>query len=227
MFACNGIDFQASVGSITTLLGLNGAGKSSLLKCIAGLLLPSAGEICVYGEREQAKIRAVVGYVGEQPQLDGALTVAESLFFKTELHSRHKKGAADAASRARLLKRAISMTAIESVLDKKCASLSKGYAQRVSLAQALCSNPKLLLLDEFSGGLDPAQIISIRAGLKELAAEKTIIVSTHTIAEALELGGKLAILKEGRLVAVGTADEIIKKTGEESLEAAFISLTSE
>ncbi len=224
--ACDGIDFHASAGSITTLLGPNGAGKSSLLKCIAGILLPSSGEICVHGEQEQSKIRASVGYVGEQPLLDGSLTVAESLFFEAELRSKHKRGDTDAKSRSRLLKRAVRMTAIESVLDKKCASLSKGYAQRVSLAQAICSDPELLLLDEFSGGLDPAQIVGIRTGLKELAKEKTVIVSTHNIAEALELGGQIVIMKEGRLVATGKADEIIQNTGKENLEAAFLSLTT-
>ncbi len=226
--ACNEIDFTAHAGGITTLLGPNGAGKSSLLKCMAGLLLPSSGTISVCGERDPSRIRSIVGSVGEQPALDGALTVAESLLLEQKLHIRQKRPGrqADRTDGQELLRQAVKLTGIEAVLEKKCADLSKGYAQRVSLAMALCFDPEVLILDEFSGGLDPAQIVAIRTALKELAERKLVIVSTHNIGEALELGGSLVIMKGGSIICSGSMTEILEKTGKKTLEEAFLLLTA-
>ena len=222
--ACNEIDFTAHAGDITTLLGPNGAGKSSLLKCMAGLLLPSSGTICVCGERDPSRIRSVVGYVGEHPALDQELTVAENLFFEEKFRSH--SGTQATETRMERIRQAVALTGIGSVLGKKCADLSKGYAQRVSLAMALCFDPEVLILDEFSGGLDPAQIVAIRTALKKLAERKLVIVSTHSIGEALELGGRIVIMKSGSIVSSGKPAEILEKTGKKTLEEAFLQLTS-
>ncbi len=224
--ACDTIDFTAQAGTVTTLLGPNGAGKSSLLKCIAGLLLPSSGDVCVCGERDPSRIRARVGYVREHPVLDGELTVAEKLFFEEELRAQFGNHAALAKPKMERIRRAVELTGISGTLDKKCGGLSKGYAQRVSLALALCFDPEVLILDEFSGGLDPAQIVSIRSTLRELAVQKLVIVSTHSIGEAQELDGNLVVMKEGNIVSSGTQSEILEKTGKRNLEEAFLSLTS-
>ena len=226
--ACRDISFQAQAGAITTLLGPNGAGKSSLLKCMAGILLPASGEICVCGERDPAGIRSLVGYVGEQPVLDGALTVAESLLLEQKLHTRQKRPGrqADRADGRELLRQAVELTGIEAVLGKKCAGLSKGYAQRVRLAQALCFDPAVLILDEFSAGLDPAQILAIRTALKERAQKKIVIVSTHSISDATALGGSIVIMKGGSIVCTGSIAEILEKTGKKTLEEAFLLLTA-
>lgn len=226
--ACRDINFQARAGAITTLLGPNGAGKSSLLKCTAGILQPDSGDICVCGERNPAGIRSLVGYVGEQPALDGALTVAESLLLEQSLHPRQQRPGrqADRTDGQTALRQAVKLTGIEAVLGKKCAGLSKGYAQRVSLALALCFDPAVLILDEFSGGLDPAQIVAIRTALTELAAEKPVIVSTHSISDAVALGGSLVIMKGGSIVCSGSMTEILEKTGKKTLEEAFLLLTA-
>ena len=213
--ALDDVDFAAGPGQVTVLLGPNGAGKSTLLACIAGIILPASGEIRVCGEAEPDKIRALVGYSGEAGCLDGDLTVAETLFFEAGLHGSGREP----------VSRAVSLTGIQDVLGKKCRTLSKGYAQRVSLAKAVCSDPPVLVLDEFTDGLDPAQTVSVRHAIRELAKEKTVIVSTHSMGEAGELGGLVNVMAHGSIVARGTGEEIIRQSGKKTLEEAFISLT--
>ncbi len=214
--ALDGVDFEADRGQVTVLLGPNGAGKSTLLGCIAGVVIPTSGKVSVCGESEPDRIRAVAGYSGESGGLDGELTVAETLFFASRLHGTGKNE----------VRRAVSLTGISDVLGKKCRTLSKGYAQRVSLAKAICFDSPVLVLDEFTDGLDPAQTVSVRNAIKELAEEKTVIVSTHSMGEAEELGGIVYVLAHGQVVARGTGDEIIRKSGKKTLEEAFIGLTS-
>ncbi len=212
MAALKDVDFQAGPGSITTLLGPNGAGKSTLLGCIAGMLLPTEGEVCVGGEREPGRIRAAVGYAGEAFRPDGRLTVAESLAFAAS-------GGMD------LARRAVGMAGLGDVLGKRCGTLSKGYIQRLALALAVCRDPEVFILDEFSDGLDPAQRVAVRSALKELAVDRTVIVSTHSIGEALELGGTVFIMRSGTVVSSGSVEAILRETGKNSLEEAFLSLT--
>lgn len=213
--ALDGVDLMAGPGQVTVLLGPNGAGKSTLLTCIAGIILPTSGEIRVCEEGEPDRIRPLVGYSGEAGSLDGEMTVAETLFFEARLHGSGREQ----------VSRAVGLTGIQDVLGKKCRTLSKGYAQRVSLAKAVCFAPPVLVLDEFTDGLDPAQTVSVRHAIRELAKEKTVIVSTHSIGEAGELGGLIHVMAHGRIVARGTGDEIIRQSGKESLEEAFISLS--
>ncbi len=213
--ALDGVDLMAEPGQVTVLLGPNGAGKSTLLTCIAGIILPTSGEIRVCGEGEPDRIRSLVGYSGEAGSLDGEMTVAEALSFEADLHGSGREQ----------VRCTISLTGIQDVLGKKCRTLSKGSAQRVSLAKADCIATPVLVLDEFTDGLDPVQTVSVRHAIKELAKEKTVIVSTHSMGEAGELGELIHVMAQGRIVARGTGDEIIRQSGKKTLEEAFISLT--
>ena len=214
--ALDGLDFEAGPGQVTVLLGPNGAGKSTLLSCIAGVTLPTSGAIRVCGESEPDRIRSLVGYSGETGRLDGEMTVAEALFFEAGLHGSGREQ----------VSRAVRLTGIQDVLGKKCRTLSKGYAQRVSLAKALSFDPPVLVLDEFTDGLDPAQTVAIRHAIKDFAEKKTVIVSTHSMGEAGELGGLVHVMAHGHIVARGPDDEIIRLSGKKTLEEAFIGLTA-
>lgn len=217
--ACDNVDFEASSGSVTGLLGPNGAGKSTLLKVAGGILYPSSGSVTVAGFTDLKDIRSVTGNVPEFPRLDGKLTVKEALVQNIYLHGYEKKDL------ERLLDSAVKSADLEDVLNQKISSLSKGYTQRVSFALAVSSDPKVLILDEFSGGLDPAQIVKIRRSIKKLAEKKIVILSTHLIQEAESLCDYIYVMNGGHVVARGTKEEIIRNTNCTSLEKAFLKLT--
>ncbi len=219
VLACSDVSLSASSGQVTGLLGPNGAGKSTLLNIICGILLPTKGSVSVCGMENATQIRKIVGFVPESPLLDPKLTVRETLFAECSLYG--KSG----SESVRLVESAVRELELEEVLDRKVSVLSKGFAQRTSLARALCADPKVLVLDEFSSGLDPAQIVSIRKLIKKLSSKKVIVVSTHHIEEALALCTRLYIMNHGRLVAGGTPESIISETKSSGLEEAFLKLT--
>lgn len=221
VMACSCIDFRAEDGGITGLLGANGAGKTSLLKALCGMHYASSGTVRVCEETDSAIIRRIAGFVPETPELDGALTVKETLHQEALLHGIIK-------SRVFIeVERVLKSLELEEVLNKKTSVLSKGFRQRLSLAKALVFNPKVLILDEFSGGLDPAQIISVRNLIKSFSKSGTVILSTHNIEEAHALCSYIYIMNRGKIIANGTAEDITVSTGKKTLEDAFIWLTRE
>ena len=217
--ACRDIDFSAEPGSITALLGLNGAGKSTLLKILCGIQYASEGSISVCGETDIASIRRLCEYVPEVSELDFSLTVKETLFREAFLRNCPK-----AEIRAQIHSAAAALD-LEAVLGKTVGTLSKGYRQRVSLAKALAANTDVLVLDEFSAGLDPAQIVKVRDLMKELAKQKTIILSTHHIEEALTLCAEIYILHKGTVVAHGSPEGLLASAKKQNLEEAFLWFT--
>lgn len=217
--ACDNVDFEAVSGSITGILGPNGAGKSTLLKAAGGIVYPTSGTVTVAGFTDLKDIRSVTGNVPEFPRLDGKLTVKEALTQNISLHGYNQKDL------DRLLSAAIKAADLDDVLYQKISSLSKGYTQRVSFALAVSFDPKVLILDEFSGGLDPAQIVKIRRSIKKLAEKKIVILSTHLIQEAESLCDYIYVMNEGHVVARGTKEEIIRNSNCASLEKAFLKLT--
>ncbi len=217
--ACDNVDFEAVSGSITGILGPNGAGKSTLLKAAGGIVYPTSGTVTVAGFTDLKDIRSVTGNVPEFPRLDGKLTVKEALTQNIFLHGYNQKDL------DRLLSAAIKAADLDDVLYQKISSLSKGYTQRVSFALAVSFDPKVLILDEFSGGLDPAQIVKIRRSIKKLAEKKIVILSTHLIQEAESLCDYIYVMNEGHVVARGTKEEIIRNSNCSSLEKAFLKLT--
>lgn len=191
-------------GEILALLGPNGAGKTTTLSMLTGNLAPSAGRIEIAGhdllERPQAAKRAL-GYLPEQPPLYAEMTVDEYLGFCARLHAvaRAECRAAVAQARARC--------GLEGVANRLIGHLSKGYQQRIGIAQAIVHHPVAVILDEPTVGLDPVQIRATRELIRTLATDAALIVSTHLLAEAAEIATHVAILSHGRIVYEAAATD--------------------
>ena len=194
--ALNGLNFAVAKGEIVGLLGPNGAGKSTVMNILTGFLSLSMGNVRINGCDifEQAKrARASVGYLPEQPPLYPELTVCEYL--------RHVCGLKRLKNRNAELERVLSLCSLGEVERRKIAYLSKGFRQRVGLAQALLGSPPLLVLDEPTVGLDPQQILEIRSLLQKLSGAHTILLSSHILSEIELICERVLILSEGRLIA--------------------------
>lgn len=206
--AVKDLSFTVGDGQIFGLLGPNGAGKSTIMNILTGYIAPTSGEVKVAGfslpeQAQQAK--ACVGYLPEQPPLYPEMTVQEYLDFASELKGVRR------AERKEQVRRAARRTGLEEVLPRLIRSLSKGYRQRVGIAQALLGDPKLIILDEPTVGLDPAQVIEIRKLIRELGKAHTVILSSHILSEVQAVCSQVLILAKGRLVAVGAPDELGEK----------------
>ena len=206
--AVKDLSFTVGDGQIFGLLGPNGAGKSTIMNILTGYIAPTSGEVKVAGfslpeQAQQAK--ACVGYLPEQPPLYPEMTVQEYLDFASELKGVRR------AERKEQVRRAARRTGLEEVLPRLIRSLSKGYRQRVGIAQALLGDPKLIILDEPTVGLDPAQVIEIRKLIRELGKSHTVILSSHILSEVQAVCSQVLILAKGRLVAVGAPDELGEK----------------
>ena len=206
--AVKDLSFTVGDGQIFGLLGPNGAGKSTIMNILTGYIAPTSGEVKVAGfslpeQAQQAK--ACVGYLPEQPPLYPETTVQEYLDFASELKGVRR------AERKEQVRRAARRTGLEEVLPRLIRSLSKGYRQRVGIAQALLGDPKLIILDEPTVGLDPAQVIEIRKLIRELGKAHTVILSSHILSEVQAVCNQVLILAKGRLVAVGAPDELGEK----------------
>ena len=207
--AIEDLSFTVGDGQIFGLLGPNGAGKSTIMNILTGYLAPTSGEVKVAGfslpeQAQQAK--ACVGYLPEQPPLYPEMTVQEYLDFAAELKGIQKK-----ADRKEQVRKAARRTGLEEVLPRLIRSLSKGYRQRVGIAQALLGSPQLIILDEPTVGLDPAQVIGIRKLIRELGKTHTVILSSHILSEVQAVCSRVLILSKGALVAEGTPEQLSEK----------------
>ena len=207
--AIEDLSFTVGDGQIFGLLGPNGAGKSTIMNILTGYLAPTSGEVKVAGfslpeQAQQAK--ACVGYLPEQPPLYPEMTVQEYLDFAAELKGIKKK-----ADRKEQVRKAARRTGLEEVLPRLIRSLSKGYRQRVGIAQALLGSPQLIILDEPTVGLDPAQVIGIRKLIRELGKTHTVILSSHILSEVQAVCSRVLILSKGALVAEGTPEQLSEK----------------
>jgi ABC-2 type transport system ATP-binding protein len=204
--ALEGIDLRIEPGEAFGLLGANGAGKTTFLRLLTGFLLPSAGSVLVDGRSPSRDARAVtarLGFVAETTRLYPELRVRGLLRFVAG--ARGLAGAPAAERVAEVLRR----FALEAVAERPIGHLSKGFQQRVNLAQAFLHDPPLLLVDEPTGGLDPLQQAEVRRVLRGLRGERTLVVCTHDLAEARELTERAAVLHRGRLVAVGPTEQVL------------------
>ena len=207
--AIEDLSFTVGDGQIFGLLGPNGAGKSTIMNILTGYLAPTSGEVKVAGFSlpEQARqAKACVGYLPEQPPLYPEMTVQEYLDFAAELKGIKKK-----ADRKEQVRKAARRTGLEEVLPRLIRSLSKGYRQRVGIAQALLGAPQLIILDEPTVGLDPAQVIEIRRLIRELGKSHTVILSSHILSEVQAVCSRVLILSKGALVAEGTPEQLSEK----------------
>ncbi len=216
--AVDDLTFTVENGEILGFLGPNGAGKSTTMNIITGCLSATDGSVSVNGYDvldEPYKAKRSVGYLPEQPPLYMDMTVDEYLGFVYEL----KKVKLSKKAHLEDIKNA---TAITDVSKRRIKNLSKGYRQRVGLAQALIGNPAVLVLDEPTVGLDPAQIIEIRNVIKELAKRHTIILSSHILPEVSAVCNRVLIINKGKIVAEDTPENLSRKVeGENSVTAVI------
>lgn len=195
------LDLALARGEVLGLLGVNGAGKSTTLRMMAGVLAPSAGTVRLDGENlcERPELaRRRIGYLPEIPPLHPELNVAEFLGFCARLHGLAKPAAAAATAQA------IDRCELGDVRRRLIGSLSKGFRQRVGLAQAILHDPELIVLDEPASGLDPVQALRLRQIVRGLGADHAVVVSTHVLPDVLACCDRVAILHEGELRHHGT-----------------------
>lgn len=195
--AVDDISFQLNKGEIVGFLGPNGAGKSTTMKMITGYLPPSGGQALVSGfnvAEQPLEVRRRVGYLPESNPLYPDMYIKEFLTFVANVHQLGR----NAAQRIREM---IALTGLEPEQKKKISALSKGYRQRVGLAQALLHDPEVLILDEPTSGLDPNQLADIRQVIRALGNNKTVILSTHIMQEVEAMCSRVIIINKGKIIA--------------------------
>lgn len=201
--ALDNVSFSVGSGTVVGFLGPNGAGKSTLMKIVTGLLSPTSGTVLVEGldvTENINQIKKIIGYLPENNPLYLDMYVKEYLQYTANIYH--------LSNTDKVVDEVIGRTGLEAECRKKIGALSKGYKQRVGLAQAIIHNPQVLILDEPTTGLDPNQIVEIRNLILELGREKTILLSTHIMQEVQAICHQMAILDHGVLVANGSAEQI-------------------
>ncbi len=206
--AVSDVSFAVQQGEILGFLGPNGAGKTTTMRVITGYLPPTNGKVRVAGYdvvEESLEAKRRTGYLPESPPVYPDMTVSEYLAFVARIK---------AVPRREVRKRIEEVServAITDVQDRQIGKLSKGYRQRVGLAQALIHNPEVLILDEPTAGLDPKQIIETRELIKGLAGQHTVVLSTHILPEVSKTCQRVVVINAGKVVAVGTPDELTRR----------------
>ncbi|MGH8104052.1 MAG: ABC transporter ATP-binding protein [bacterium] len=203
--ALHGLTFEVPTGSIVGFLGPNGAGKTTTMRILTGYLSPTSGTAQVAGyevTREPLKVKERVGYMPENPPVHPEMTVLEFLDFVSDIKKVPKQVKRDR------MQAVIEQTSIGDVRKRIIGRLSKGYRQRVGLAQALVHEPEVLILDEPTAGLDPKQIIEIRNLIKTLGRDRTVLLSTHILPEVTQTCDRAIIIHQGSIVAQDALDHL-------------------
>ena len=206
--AVQDVSFQVHKGEILGLLGPNGAGKTTTMRVLTGYMPATDGRVVVAGHdvfEQPVEAKRRIGYLPETPPLYPDMTVREYLQFVAKI-----KGVPKGDRKARV-EQVMARTWVADMAGRACGKLSKGYRQRVGLAQALIHNPDVLVLDEPTAGLDPKQIIETRRLIKELAGDHTIILSTHILPEVSQTCDRVVIINKGRVVAVDTPHNLTRR----------------
>ncbi len=208
--AVRGISFRVEAGEIVGFLGPNGAGKTTTMRILAGIFPPTSGEVRIAGRdpaRDPLACRRAVGYFPEYAPFYPDLRVAGYLRFVARMKRLPR------AERPRAVAQVLAWCGLEGVARRRVGTLSKGYRQRVGLAQALCGNPPILILDEPTIGLDPEQVVEIRELVRALGGSRTIFFSSHILSEVEALCERVIVVARGRLVGEGTARELSERVG--------------
>lgn len=222
--ALKNVSFEIKAGEIVGFLGQNGAGKTTLMRILTSYLPATSGTVLIDGEdisKNSLAIRQKIGYLPENPPLYADMTVKDYLLFAAEI-----KGV-PARSRRRQLDSAIAECQLEEVADKVIATLSKGYKQRTGIAQAIIHQPKILILDEPSSGLDPVQNLQLRRLISSLKQQRTVILSTHILAEIEQIAQRVLMIKNGEIIVDQPLESLLNgsHTGQSpapSLEEVFM-----
>ncbi|MGY3266405.1 ABC transporter ATP-binding protein [Lysobacter sp. HA35] len=218
--AVDGVEFEARDGQITGLLGPNGAGKTTTLRMLYTLMRPDSGEVMVDGvdaAKDPLTVRRALGVLPDARGVYKRLTARENIAYFGELHG---MSSAQIAERTQLLARALQM---EDILDRQTEGFSQGQRTKTAIARALVHDPKNVILDEPTNGLDVMTTRAMRAFLQQLKAEgRCVIFSSHIMQEVAALCDRIVIIAKGQVVASGTPDELRKRFGETNLEDAFV-----
>lgn len=218
--AVDNISFGAKPG-VLGFLGPNGAGKSTTMKILTGFIPQTGGkaEVCGFDVTSQPlEVKRNIGYLPESNALYSDMYVKESLGFVADIHGLHNP--------AKRIADVIELTGLGAEQHKKIGQLSKGYRQRVGLAQAILHDPQVLILDEPTSGLDPNQLISIRQLIIDLGKTKTVVLSTHIMQEVEAVCNQVIIINKGKIVADDALQNLKDKNGITSLENIFVKLTN-
>ena len=210
-YAVRNINFEIKDGEIVGFLGRNGAGKSTTMNMITGFIEPTEGDVIVNGQNiylHPKKVKSQIGYMPEGTPLYADLTVKEFVNYMAELKAIPRK------ERKEAVKKAIESTGLDKVQNNLTKNLSRGYKQRVSFAGAIVGNPKILILDEPTVGLDPKQVIEIRELIKSFRKDHTVLVSSHILSEVSQICEKVIIIDKGEIVAIDTPENLESKTTE-------------
>lgn len=222
--ALDGVSFSVTPGTVLGFLGPNGAGKSTTMRIIAGVLEPDEGDVEIDGKSilgSRSEAQKTLGYLPEGAPLYDDLTPPRFLSFMAS--ARSIRG----AEQQEAVERAIADSRIANVCDRRIGSLSKGYRRRVGLAAAILHDPKVLVLDEPTDGLDPNQKQAVRSLIARISKEKAILISTHTLTEVKSMCSRAIVIDQGRIVADETPEHLEGMTEAGTLEAAFTLLTDQ
>ncbi|MDX1348978.1 MAG: gliding motility-associated ABC transporter ATP-binding subunit GldA [Putridiphycobacter sp.] len=214
--ALNGVSFEIKSGEIVGFLGPNGAGKSTMMKIITCFLTASSGTVKVCGldvETDAIEVRRKVGYLPEHNPLYLDMYVKEYLAFVAGIYNKDAVAGTKLSIKERVAEM-VKLVGLTKEQNKKIGALSKGYRQRVGLAQAMIHNPEVLILDEPTSGLDPNQLVEIRQLIQEIGKTKTVMLSTHVMQEVEAICDRVIIIKEGNIVANDTKSKIHQIQGE-------------
>ncbi len=220
-WAVNDLSFEIPTGEIVGFLGPNGAGKSTTMKILTGYIPATSGDAVVCGfnlNTDSLSVRKRVGYLPEHNPLYLDMYVTEYLQFSA--------GMAAVSSIKTAVEKAIDLTQLSPERNKKIGQLSKGYRQRVGLAQALIHDPEVLILDEPTSGLDPNQVVEMRNVIKNLGKNKTVLLSTHIMQEVEAMCSRVILLNHGKIIADKTLEGLKQTSPNDSLETIFRNLTN-
>ena len=222
--AVDGLDLKIKRGELYALLGVNGAGKTTAIKILSCLTTPSHGDASVGGysiRKEPRQVRALIGVSPQESAVAPNLTVRENLELMARIH-----GFSGEKTRDKITELTTQFT-LQSVLERKAGKLSGGWQRRVSIAMALISQPQILFLDEPTLGLDVLARHELWTVIRALKGKTTIVLTTHYMEEAAALSDRVGIMKDGRLLASGTVEELKKMAGAADFEQAFVTIVKE
>lgn len=222
--AVDNLNLQIDQGELFSLLGVNGAGKTTTIKMLSCLIKPTSGEAFVGGNSvvyKEINVKNIIGISPQETAVAPNLSVKENLELICGIHRFSKEKSVEK------IKELSKQFGLESILDKKASKLSGGWQRRVSIAMALISEPKILFLDEPTLGLDVVARSELWETIRLLKGKITIILTTHYMEEAEALSDRIGIMKNGRMLALGTVRELLAKTSADKFENAFIAIVKE
>lgn len=215
------VDLSINQGELFALLGTNGAGKTTTIKMLSGLILPTSGDITIENmdmKKDVYKIKEILNVSPQETAIAPNLTVKENLEFMAGVYQINNK--------EEKINKLIEQFKLDEVLKKKAKTLSGGWQRKVSIAASLINDPKILFLDEPTLGLDVIARKELWKVINSLKGKITIILTTHYMEEAESLSDRIGIMANGEIVDIGTAEELIKKTGAKNFEDAFVSIAT-